>query len=233
MSSPRSPSAFGVLFCMRLAAALSHRNVPIRLMCTTLAKRSPAIGPFLPSTRPAPTTPAQFTSRFIPPMRDAAVSIVELTSASEVTSQRRKLALAPNFAAVAWPGPSCTSRMTTLPPLETTWLATAAPRPDAPPVTTARASSIFIQRSPNRASSAKYFGPQVDHTRRGIWNGVRGRHTLDPARQGQGHVRTSFVRRFERRGWAALRRRLQRPAPPPHHHRCTARRYRAYHRGGV
>src|SRR3982074_2069253 len=129
---------------MRLAAALSHMKVPIGLMYTTFGKKSPAMGPFLPSTRPAPTTPAQFTSRLIPPMRDAAVSIVELTSASEVTSQRRKLALAPNFAAVAWPGPSGPATMTPLPPFETTWLATAAPKPDAPPVTTARASSIFM-----------------------------------------------------------------------------------------
>src|ERR1700716_557647 len=89
MSNPRSPSAFGVLFCMRLAAALSHRKVPIRLMCTTLAKKSPAIGPFLPSTRPAPTTPAQFTSRVSPPRRVCAPSMAALTSASEVTSQRR------------------------------------------------------------------------------------------------------------------------------------------------
>ncbi len=50
------------------AAALSHRKVPMRLMCTTFAKKSPAIGPFLPSTRPAPTTPAQFTRRLIPPI---------------------------------------------------------------------------------------------------------------------------------------------------------------------
>src|SRR3984893_1808936 len=162
---------------MRLAAALSQRKVPIRLMCTTLAKKSPAMGPFLPSTRPAPTTPAQLTSRLIPPMRDAAVSIVELTSASEVTSQRRKLALAPNFAAVAWPGPSWTSTIATLPPFETTWLATAAPRPDAPPVTTARASSIFIFGSQNRPSGFDELGRQVDQLARGSWNRLRGATT--------------------------------------------------------
>jgi len=99
---------FGHVFLIRAAGRSAEE---------TLAKKSPAIGPFLPSTRPAPTTPAQLTSRLRPPMRDAAASIVELTSASEVTSQRRKEALAPNVVAAAWPGPSWTSTRTTLPPL--------------------------------------------------------------------------------------------------------------------
>src|SRR5882757_3157878 len=183
-SKPRSPSAVGVLFCMMFAAALSHRNVPIRLMCTTLEKKSPAMGPFLPSTRPAPTTPAQLTRRLSPPIRDAAVSIVELTSASDVTSHRRKLTLAPNFAAVACPGPSWTSTMTTLPPLEATWLATAAPRPDAPPVTTARATSIFIMAPQNRPSGFVEPGPQVNHTVHGVGNRLlAGDIPIDPPRQ--------------------------------------------------
>src|SRR3984885_3418473 len=160
-----------------VCGCLSHRNVPIKLMCTTLEKKSPAMGPFLPSMRPAPTTPAQLTSRLRPPMRAAAASIVEFTSASEVTSQRRKLALAPNFAAVAWPGPSWTSTMATLPPLDTMWPATAAPRPDAPPVTTARASSIFIFGSQNRPSGFDELGRQVDHIARGSWNRLRGATT--------------------------------------------------------
>ena len=130
----------GALCCIRLAAALSHRNVPIRLMWMTLVKNSPAIGPFLPSTRPAPTTPAQLTSRFRPPMCRCAASIAALTSASAVTSQRRKRAPPPRALAAACPGPSCTSRITTLPPCALTWRATAWPKPDAPPVMTARAS---------------------------------------------------------------------------------------------
>ena len=94
MITPRSPSAVGALFCMMAAAALSHRNVPMRLMCTTRVKKSPAIGPFLPSTRPAPMTPAQLTSRLMPPMAARADSIAALTSVSEVTSHLAKAALA-------------------------------------------------------------------------------------------------------------------------------------------
>src|SRR5438132_1383190 len=86
---------------MRAAAALSHRKVPIRLMWITLVKNSPAMGPFLPSTRPAPITPAQFTSRLRPARRECAPSMAALTSASEVTSQRMKLACAPSAAAAA------------------------------------------------------------------------------------------------------------------------------------
>ena len=90
MMTPRSPSALGVLCCMMAAAALSHRKVPMRLICTTLEKKSPAIGPFLPSTRPAPMTPAQLTSRLMPPMASRAASIAAFTSVSEVTSHLAK-----------------------------------------------------------------------------------------------------------------------------------------------
>ncbi len=51
---------------MMAAAALSHRKVPMRLMWITLVKKSPAIGPLLPSMRPAPTTPAQLTKQVDP-----------------------------------------------------------------------------------------------------------------------------------------------------------------------
>src|SRR5438067_13012074 len=67
---------------MRAAAALSHRKVPIRLMWITLVKNSPAMGPFLPSTRPAPITPAQFTSRLRPARRDCAPSEAEVKAAT-------------------------------------------------------------------------------------------------------------------------------------------------------
>ena len=67
-----------------------------------------------------------------------------LTSVSEVTSHLAKPALAPSAVAAAWPGPSCTSNKVTRPPAATMWRATALPRPEAPPVTTARASAIFI-----------------------------------------------------------------------------------------
>ena len=104
--TPRSPSAFGVLACMIAAAALSHRKVPMRLMCTTRVKKSPAMGPFLPSTRPAPITPAQLTSRLMPAMALRAISMAALTSVSEVTSHLAKPAPAPRVAAAAAPGPS-------------------------------------------------------------------------------------------------------------------------------
>src|SRR6516165_6308065 len=144
ISTPRSPSAVGALDCISAAAALSHRKVPIRLMCTILVKNSPAIGPLLPSIRPAPTTPAQFTSRFRPARCACAASMAVLTSVSEVTSQRMNAAPDPSAAAAARPGPSCTSSSTTLPPAPTRWRATASPSPEAPPVMTARASLIFI-----------------------------------------------------------------------------------------
>ena len=119
----------------------------MRLMCTTRVKKSPAIGPFLPSTRPAPITPAQLTSRLMPPMAARADSIAAFTSVSEVTSHFANPALLPSAAAAAWPGPSCTSNNVTRPPAATMCRATAWPRPEAPPVTTARASAIFMCES--------------------------------------------------------------------------------------
>src|SRR6185369_12646142 len=112
----------------------------------TLVNRSPAIGPFLPSMRAEMPTPAQFTSRLMPPSFWRAVSIAAFTSASEVTSQRMNVAAPPSSAAAAWPGPSCTSSTAARPPLATIRRATAFPRPEAPPVTTARASEIFMLR---------------------------------------------------------------------------------------
>src|SRR5688572_5583856 len=156
MITPRSPSAPGAFDCMMAAAALSHRKVPIRLICTTLAKKSPAMGPFLPSTRPAPMTPAQFTSRLIPPIAARAACMAALTSSSEVTSHFAKLARLPIAVAAAAPGPSWTSNKHTRPPAPTMWRATALPRPEAPPVTTASASASFMGRSISDDAGPRY-----------------------------------------------------------------------------
>src|SRR5215212_4593271 len=94
--------------------------------------------------RPAPTTPSQLTSRLMPPRKSRAAAMAAFTSDSEVTSHLRNVALAPSFDAAACPGASCTSSITTLPPLAATCCATAFPRPEAPPVTTARASLILM-----------------------------------------------------------------------------------------
>src|SRR5579863_6438648 len=47
---------------MTLAAALMRLKLPTRFTVMTLAKKSEAMGPSLPSTRPAPRMPAQFTA---------------------------------------------------------------------------------------------------------------------------------------------------------------------------
>jgi hypothetical protein len=73
----------------------------MRLMCTTRVKKSPAIGPLLPRTRPAPMTPAQFTSRLMLPMAERAASIAAFTSSSEVTSHLANPAWLPIAAAEA------------------------------------------------------------------------------------------------------------------------------------
>src|SRR6186713_1801730 len=129
---------------MIAAAALSQRNVPIKLMLTTLVKNSPDIRPLRPSTRAAPMMPAQFTSRLRPPMALFAASIAALTSASEATSHLTKCAFWPSCCAAAWPGSSCTSSRTTFAPFAMRYCATPWPKPEAPPVITASAFSIFM-----------------------------------------------------------------------------------------
>jgi len=83
---PRSPSAFGSLCCITLAASFATVNEPTRLMATVRAKNSVAIGASRPSARAAPTTPAQFTASVMPPMNSADFAMAAWTSASSATS---------------------------------------------------------------------------------------------------------------------------------------------------
>ena len=92
-------------------------------------------------------TPAQLTSKLMPPMAARADSIAAFTSVSEVTSHLAKVAWLPIAVAAAAPGPSCTSNNVTRPPPATMWRATELPRPEAPPVMTARASEIFMRQA--------------------------------------------------------------------------------------
>ena len=103
---------------MMAAAALSHRKVPIRLMCTTRVKKSPAMGPFLPSTRPAPMTPAQFTSRLMPPMPARAVSMAAFTSVFGGDVALGEAGVGAESPQPRLPGPSCTSNKVTRPPAD-------------------------------------------------------------------------------------------------------------------
>ena len=88
--APRSPSAFGAFFCISAAAALQTSSVPTRLISMTLRKKSPGIGPSLPTMRFGQPTPAQFTATLMPPMACDAAATAAFTAASEVTSVSMK-----------------------------------------------------------------------------------------------------------------------------------------------
>src|SRR5690625_2806753 len=118
---------------MTLAAVLMRLNVPTRLICTTLAKKSLGMGPFLPSVRLAPSTPAQLTVRSTWPKASTALSTAATTFPSEVTSVLMNKAWSPNFFAAASPCSALTSSRAALPPAPMTRSAVASPSPEAPP----------------------------------------------------------------------------------------------------
>ena len=116
----------------------------MRLMWMTLVKNSPAIGPFLPSTRPAPDHSGAVDQQIQAPERrmGGVHCRVDLGLRGHVAAHER--------CALANGGGRLASRSFLdvqhgdAAALRTMWRATALPRPEAPPVMTARASLIFM-----------------------------------------------------------------------------------------
>src|SRR5690606_21270368 len=125
-------------------ADLATLKLPTRLTRTVVSNCDSGIGPSLPSTRPAPRMPAQFTATLRPPRCSTAPSMLWRTPSSLETSVRKYFAAAPSSASAAAPRSSLMSNSATRPPWATKCRATASPSPEAPPVTTARTSERFI-----------------------------------------------------------------------------------------
>src|SRR4249919_1145694 len=143
--TPRSPSSPAALCCIRSAAPLATLKLPTRFTITVLANCFSGIAPSRPSTRPAPRMPAQFTATLRPPRNSFADARLACTLASSLTSVRKYFALpAPSAATASAALSSLMSNKATLPPFFTRCSATAKPRPETPPVTTARTSLSFM-----------------------------------------------------------------------------------------
>src|SRR6202789_182494 len=122
---------------MATAAALATSTVPTKLISIIFLKKAPAMAPCFPTNRAGVAMPAQLIAALIEPIRSRPRSIAPLTAASSLTSVAMKADCSPSAAAAAVPWTSFTSRSMTLPPACTIRFATAWPRPEAPPVTTA------------------------------------------------------------------------------------------------
>src|SRR5690606_3307611 len=146
---------------MAALAALDTSSVPTKLISITLRKKSPGIGPSLLTMRRGHATPAQFTTRLRPPISRCARSMAASTASSLVTSAVWNIAFGPS-ASTAWvPASRLTSNNVTRAPLATKRCAVAYPRPDAPPVMTARTSPICMlapppQKNPIDALAARH-----------------------------------------------------------------------------
>src|SRR5579875_1770485 len=142
MMTPRS-SPIGSVLAIRSAPSRSTLKVPIRLMSTTMRKRSSGKTPSLPSTRIALPVPAQLTTMRSGPS-DSAISRAAATAFSSVTSAGAERARSPSSRTTSSPLRSST---TTWAPASSSRLVVARPRPDAPPVTSATASLISTRAS--------------------------------------------------------------------------------------
>ena len=142
MQTPRSPSASGSLASMAAAARRSTLNVPIRFTRTTASKGSNACGPRLPAVFSAHPMPAQQTAI----RRPSAACTAASTSSAFVTSQATKRA--PSSAASASPRSALRSAIVSSAPAARRRRAVAAPRPEAPPATSARDPSMRMGADP-------------------------------------------------------------------------------------
>src|SRR5690242_14084926 len=133
-------------------------KLPTRFTLMTLAKKSEAMGPSLPSTRPAPRMPAQFTASCRLPKASLARATAASTSFSALTSVLMKSAWEPSFLAASWPCCSLKSRMATLPPAFTTRSQVASPKPEAPPETMALILSKRMEEHPGDFVGRSFYG---------------------------------------------------------------------------
>ncbi|SKX65833.1 Uncharacterised protein [Mycobacteroides abscessus subsp. abscessus] len=141
--APRSPVSVGSRRLIAVAARRMASKVPIRLIAMTFLYASrlcaDANSPSLPTVRCAQPMPAELTSTRSGPsslawLTAVSISAVSVTS-TETNSPPTSLASSPPLSALR-------SATTTFAPLAANWRTTAAPMPDAPPVTIALAPLI-------------------------------------------------------------------------------------------
>src|SRR5213594_1928035 len=150
MTTPRSPSRLGAFCAMWTAASRMQLKVPIRFTVMTRVNSSSFAGPDLPSVFMAVPMPAQFTSTLMAPSRARAASRAPATSSALVTSAGVNTAASPSDFATSAPGEAGRSRMAMRAPAPASRAAVARPRPDAPPVTTARTDASSMDDPPRR-----------------------------------------------------------------------------------
>jgi hypothetical protein len=144
MQMPRSPSSSGSFCDIAWQARRRTLKVPIRFTLITLWKISRSCGPCFEAVRCAQPMPAQQTEMRRPPSASAAASTAACTGSGSITftSMNRPS----SSEASASPFSTLRSAITTLAPRSCSARAVAAPRPEAPPATSALAPSILMRR---------------------------------------------------------------------------------------
>jgi len=122
---------------MASAAKRHTLKLPTRLMSMVRWKSAKGCAPSRPTVLDAMAMPAQFTAAVIAPNSDSAKSRAVSTLSPLVTSVSANRAASPNSATKAAPRAASRSSKTTRPPASTIARAEAAPRPEAPPLTSA------------------------------------------------------------------------------------------------
>ena len=143
--APRSPCSRGSVVLIAVPTMRMQSNEPTKLIAITLLNASrfaaDSYEPSLPTVRCAQPMPAELTSTRTGPI-DFAISVALMMSCVIVTST---LQYAPPISlASALPFSSCTSATTTFAPRAANMRDTAAPIPDAPPVTIALTSLMSM-----------------------------------------------------------------------------------------
>src|SRR3954466_4599931 len=145
--TPRSPSLPGSVCAIAAAARRSTLKVPTRFTITVFVKAPRSCGaPCRSTVRWAQPMPAQLPARRSGRALPVASAIAAWTEASSVTSVRTNVVWPPSWAASAFPRSSCRSRTVTAAPLAARARVVASPSPEAPPVTTAATSKLFMPR---------------------------------------------------------------------------------------
>src|SRR3954453_2003801 len=145
-TAPRSPPASGSFCAIAAADSRSTLKVPIRFTRMTVSNGWGCWGPFLPTVRSAQPMPAHETAKRIAPNASTARSTAARTSSSFVTSALKPTPPSSPASACAF-SPS-RSAIATRAPFSVSSRAVAAPRPDAPPATSAPIPSSSMAAGP-------------------------------------------------------------------------------------
>ena len=113
------------------------------------------------AVRCAQPIPAQQTEMRSPPGASAAASTAACTGSGSITFTSMKAAFSPSSEASASPFSAFRSAITTEAPRSCSARTVAAPRPEAPPATSALAPSIFIAGGSLLAGSGRGLQPQA------------------------------------------------------------------------